>query len=64
MIHRFLSMNPDWIHNFRNPTIYTNIRTQTIISTFNWIKFKRKNYLKYTKGKKETKYESFFNGIN
>jgi len=60
MIHRFLSMNPDWIEVLSEIQPYTQVLEpkQLYLSLIGIIP-KGRYYLKYTKGKKENKYESF-----
>lgn len=60
MIHRFLSMNPDWIEVLSEIQPYTQILEpkQLYLSLIGIIP-KGRYFLKYTKGKKDNKYESF-----
>jgi hypothetical protein len=60
MIHRFLSMNPDWIEVLSEIQPYTQVLEpkQLYLSLIGIIP-KGRYFLKYTKGKKENKYESF-----
>jgi len=60
MIHRFLSMNPDWIQVLSEIQPYTQALEpkQLYLSLIGLIP-KGKYYLKYTKGKNDTKYESW-----
>jgi len=60
MIHRFLSMNPEWIEVLSEIQPYT----QTLEPKYLYLLLigllpKGKYYLKYVKGKKTDKYESF-----
>ena len=60
MIHRFLSMNPDWIEVLSEIQPYTKVLEpkQLYLSLIGIIP-KGRYFLKYTKGKGENKYESF-----
>ena len=60
MIHRFLSMNPDWIEVLSEIQPYTQVLEpkQLYLSLIGIIP-KGRYFLKYTKGKKDNKYESF-----
>ena len=60
MVHRFLSMNPDWIEVLSEIQPYTQVLEpkQLYLSLIGIIP-KGRYFLKYTKGKKENKYESF-----
>jgi hypothetical protein len=60
MIHRFLSMNPDWIEVLSEIQPYTQVLEpkQLYLSLIGIIP-KGRYFLKYTKGKGENKYESF-----
>ena len=60
MIHRFLSMNPDWIEVLSEIQPYTQVLEpkQLYLSLIGIIP-KGRYYLKYTKGKNENKYESW-----
>ena len=60
MIHRFLSMNSDWIEVLSEIQPYTQVLEpkQLYLSLIGIIP-KGRYFLKYTKGKKENKYESF-----
>ena len=60
MIHRFLSMNPDWIEVPSEIQPYTQVLEpkQLYLSLIGIIP-KGRYFLKYTKGKKDNKYESF-----
>ena len=60
MIHRFLSMNPDWIEVLSEIQPFTQVLEpkQLYLSLIGIIP-KGRYFLKYTKGKKENKYESF-----
>ncbi len=60
MIHRFLSMNPDWIEVLSEIQPYTQVlEPRNLYLTLIGLIPKGRYYLKYTKGKKENKYESF-----
>ena len=60
MIHRFLSMNPDWIEVLSEMQPYTQVlEPKNLYLTLIGLIPKGRYYLKYTKGKKENKYESF-----
>jgi len=60
MIHRFLSMNPDWIEVLSEIQPYTQVlEPKNLYLSLIGIIPKGRYYLKYTKGKKENKYESF-----
>ena len=60
MIHRFLSMNPDWIELISDLQPYTEqLQPKQMYLAYIGIIPKGKYYLKYVKGKKETKYEDF-----
>ena len=60
MIHRFLSMNPDWIEILSEIQPYTQVLEpkQLYLSLIGLLP-KGRYYLKYIKGKKEKKYESW-----
>ena len=60
MVHRFLSMNPDWIEVLSEIQPYTQVLEpkQLYLSLIGIIP-KGRYYLKYTKGKKSEKYESW-----
>ena len=60
MVHRFLSMNPDWIEVLSEIQPYTQVLEpkQLYLSLIGIIP-KGRYFLKYTKGKKDNKYESF-----
>ena len=60
MIHRFLSMNPDWIEVLSEIQPYTQVlEPKNLYLSLIGIIPKGRYFLKYTKGKKENKYESF-----
>lgn len=60
MIHRFLSMNPDWIEILSDIQPYTQVlEPKQLYLALIGIIPKGKYYLKYTKGKGENKYESW-----
>ena len=60
MVHRFLCMNPDWIEVLSEIQPYTQVLEpkQLYLSLIGIIP-KGRYFLKYTKGKKDNKYESF-----
>lgn len=60
MIHRFLSMNPEWIEILSEIQPYTQVLEpkQLYLSLIGLLP-KGRYYLKYIKGKKENKYESW-----
>ena len=60
MIHRFLSMNPDWIETISEIQPFTQtLEPKQLYQLLIGLLPKGRYYLKYTKEKKETKYESF-----
>ena len=60
MIHRFLSMNSDWIEILSEIQPYTQVlEPKNLYLSLIGIIPKGRYFLKYTKGKKENKYESF-----
>ena len=60
MIHRFLSMNPDWIEVLSEIQPYTQtLDPEQLYLVLIGLIPKGKYYLKYTKGKGEEKYESW-----
>ena len=60
MVHRFLSMNPDWIDVLSEIQPYTQqLPPQFLYLTLIGIIPKGRYYLKYTKGKKDGRYESW-----
>lgn len=60
MIHRFLSMNSDWIEVLSEIQPYTQVlEPKQLYLTLIGIIPKGRHYLKYTKGKGENKYESW-----
>lgn len=60
MIHRFLSMNPDWIEVLSEIQPYTQtLEPKQLYLALIGIIPKGRYYLKYTKGKGEEKYESW-----
>ena len=60
MIHRFLSMNKDWIETISEIQPFTQtLEPKQLYQLLIGLLPKGRYYLKYTKGKKETKYESF-----
>ena len=60
MVHRFLSMNPDWIEVLSEIQPYTQVLEpkQLYLALIGLIP-KGRYFLKYTKGKKSNKYESW-----
>lgn len=60
MIHRFLSMNPDWVEVLSEIQPYTQtLEPKQLYLALIGILPKGRYYLKYTKGKNDTKYESW-----
>jgi len=60
MIHRFLSMNSDWITTIADLQPYTErLKPEQLYLTLIGIIPKGRYYLKYIKGKKTDKYESW-----
>ena len=60
MIHRFLSMNADWITTIADLQPYTErLKPEQLYLTLIGIIPKGRHYLKYIKGKKTDKYESW-----
>ena len=60
MIHRFLSMNKDWIEVLSEIQPYTQVlEPKQLYLALIGIIPKGRHFLKYTKGKGEAKYESF-----
>ena len=60
MIHRFLSMNADWISVLSEIQPYTQtLELKQLYLVLIGLIPKGRYFLKYTKGKKENKYESF-----
>jgi hypothetical protein len=60
MIHRFLSMNPDWIEVLSEIQPYTQVlEPKNLYLALIGLIPKGRYYLKYTKGKKDNKYESW-----
>ena len=60
MIHRFLSMNPDWIQVLSEIQPYTQVlEPKALYLALIGLIPKGKYYLKYTKGKNDTKYEDW-----
>ena len=60
MVHRFLSMNPDWIEVLSEIQPYTQVlEPKQLYLALIGILPKGGYYLKYTKGKKSEKYESW-----
>lgn len=58
MIQRFLSMNPDWVELISELQPYTQaLEPKDMYLAYIGILPKGKYYLKYVKGKKESKYE-------
>ncbi|MBC8428440.1 hypothetical protein H8D04_01010 [bacterium] len=58
MVHRFLSMNMNWIDIVNEFQKY-NLRPQDLYKLYTNILPKGKQWLKYTKGKKSMKYEKW-----
>jgi hypothetical protein len=60
MVHRFLSMNPDWIEVLSEIQPYTQtLEPKQLYLALIGLIPKGRYYLKYTKGKKDNKYESW-----
>ena len=60
MVHRFLSMNPDWIEVLSEIQPYTQVlEPKQLYLALIGILPKGRYFLKYTKGKKSEKYESW-----
>jgi Uma2 family endonuclease len=60
MIHRFLSMNPDWIEVLSEIQPYTQVlEPKQLYLALIGIIPKGRYFLKYTKGKNENKYEGW-----
>ena len=60
MIHRFLSMNPDWIETISQLQPYTEIlQPEQLYLFYIGLLPKGRYYLKYVKGKNEEKYEKW-----
>ena len=60
MIHRFLSMNPDWITVLSEIQPYTQVlEPKQLYLALIGLLPKGRHYLKYIKGKNDTKYESW-----
>ena len=60
MVHRFLSMNPDWIEVLSEIQPYTQVlEPKQLYLSLICIIPKGRYFLKYTKGKKDNKYESW-----
>lgn len=60
MVHRFLSMNPDWIEVLSEIQPYTQtLEPKQLYLSLIGIIPKGRYFLKYTKGKKDNKYESW-----
>ena len=60
MVHRFLSMNPDWIDFLSEIQPYTQtLEPKELYLALIGLIPKGRYYLKYTKGKKDNKYESW-----
>lgn len=60
MIHRFLSMNPDWIEVLSEIQPYTQVlEPKNLYLALIGLIPKGRYYLKYTKGKKDNKYETW-----
>lgn len=60
MIHRFLSMSPEWIEIIAELQLYTEIlKPRELYLAYIGILPKSRKYLRYVKGKKEHKYEKW-----
>ena len=60
MIHRFLSMNKDWIQVLSEIQPYTQVlEPQQLYLALTGLLPKGRHYLKYTKGKYDAKYEGW-----
>ena len=60
MIHRFLSMNPDWIEVLSEIQPYTQtLEPKQLYLALIGLIPKGRYFLKYTKGKKDNKYETW-----
>ena len=60
MIHRFLSMNPDWVDTISELQPFTqSLPPEALYLTYIGIIPKGRHFLKYTKGKKVQKYEDW-----
>ena len=60
MIHRFLSMNPDWVDTISELQPLTQVLEPPILyKLLIGLIPKGRYYLKYVKGKRDTKYESW-----
>ena len=60
MIHRFLSMNSDWIDLIAELQPYTQaLEQKALYLTYIGILPKGRHYLRYVKGKKDQKYEDW-----
>lgn len=60
MVHRFLSMNPDWIELLSEIQPYTQVlEPKQLYLALIGLLPKGKYYLKYVKGKKDDKYEKW-----
>jgi len=60
MIHRFLSMNPDWIELIAEIQPYTQILDpKSLYLAYIGLLPRGKYYLRYVKGKKENRYEQW-----
>jgi hypothetical protein len=60
MVHRFLSMNPDWIEILSEIQPYTQtLEPRSLYLLLIGLLPKGRYYLKYVKGKKVNKYENF-----
>jgi len=64
MIHRFLSMNPDWIEVLSEIQPYTQtLEPKQLYLALIGLIPKGRYFLKYTKGKGENKYETWLIGL-
>ena len=60
MIHRFLSMNPDWVDTISELQPFTqSLPPEALYLAYIGIIPKGRHFLKYTKGKKVQKYEDW-----
>ena len=60
MIHRFLSMNPDWIQVLSEIQPYTQVlEPKQLYLALIGLLPKGRHYLKYTKGKNDVKYDKW-----
>ena len=65
MINRFLSMKPEWVEMIATLLPLTQtLQPKEMYKLYINILPKGKQYLKYTKGKAEDKYEQFFRAVD